>query len=279
MKLSVRAHDLGVKGERSIIEKLDALQIGGIQLVCHKAFDDVPYAPDGLAPCRAREIGGAFQAASKRVDLIGAYFNPVHPDAKKAELGERVFCDMLRNAKELGGAAVASETGSYRGDPWTYHPQNRTKEALDRVVEVFGRLCAEAEHHGVEVGIEGATGHVCYDVKTLSTVAQRIGMKNLRVVFDLYNFMGECPREGYLDILKDGIQSFGARIACFHIKDCAYENGAWIQRPVGQGELEFSAILSLIKEHYPRTPLVLEGTVEPYLAGSVALLKQKWKGE
>ena len=135
MKLFIRAHDLGVKGEENIVKRLDELGLSGVQLVAYKCLDDVAYAPGAITTERAEAFSAAFGSAGKTVPLIGAYFNPVHPNEEKIRLGKAVFKDYLAHCHELSCDVVGSETGSYNGDKWTYHPQNRTEEALSRVID------------------------------------------------------------------------------------------------------------------------------------------------
>ena len=161
MKLCIRAHDLGVTGMPGILRQLDRYGIDGVQLVCYKAFEDVPQKPGAISLRRAEEIGKAFADAGKCVSLVGAYFNPVHSDGQKRQQGFEIFSDYLRHCKALGCHVVGSETGSYNDDKWTYHPQNRTDEAVERVAEVFSRLCDVAEANGTMVAVEGAAGHRC----------------------------------------------------------------------------------------------------------------------
>ena len=78
MKLFIRAHDLGVRNEDGIIEKLDAYGLDGVQLVAYKCLDGVTYTPGSVTAARAEQFRQKFAAAGKSVPLIGAYFNPVH---------------------------------------------------------------------------------------------------------------------------------------------------------------------------------------------------------
>lgn len=274
MKLYVRAHDLGVKGEEKIIRRLDELGLDGVQLVAYKALEGISYAPGSMTRERAEEFRRAFSAAGTTVPLIGAYFNPVHPNAEKIENGVAVFKDYLSLAKTLGCDIVGSETGSYNGDPWIYHPQNRTEEALDRVVNTFSELCECAEEYGVNIGMEGAFGHVCYDVKTLDRAVKRIGRNNIRIIFDLYNYLDRSNAEKRMDILKEGLETFGDRICVFHIKDCVIGgDGSLKQCGVGKGIFDYPRILDEIKRVCPYANLVFEGTVGDDLPEAAAYIK------
>ena len=274
MKLFIRAHDLGVKGEENIAARLDELGLCGVQFVAYKALDGISYTPGSMTSERAEQLRRCFESAGKTVPLIGAYFNPVHPNEDKIKNGVAVFKDYLSHAKELGCDIVGSETGSYNGDKWTYHPQNRTEEALERVITTFSELCDYAAERGVFVGMEGAFGHVCYDVKTLDKAVKAIGRDNIKIIFDLYNYLDKSNVDKMYDILDEGLQTFGGRICVFHIKDCKIaEDGTLKQCGVGQGIFDYPRIIGKIAKVCPDANLVFEGTTGDDIPIAVEHLK------
>ena len=276
MKLFIRAHDLGVKGEESIASRLDELGLEGVQLVAYKCLEGIPYTPGAMTRERAENFRKVFENAGKSVPLIGAYFNPVHPDGQKIKNGVAVFKDYLSLAKDFGCDIVGSETGSYNGDKWTYHPQNRTDEAVERVVNTFSELCEYAQDCGVNVGMEGAFGHVCWNVKTLDRAVKAIGKSNIRFIFDLYNYLDGSNVDKMYDILNEGLQTFGDRICVFHIKDCTVsEDGSLKQCGLGKGIFDYSRILSEIKKVCPDADLVFEGTTGEDIPYAVTHLKER----
>lgn len=275
MKLFIRAHDLGVKGEENITARLDELGFAGVQLVAYKCLDDVAYTPGSITADRARAFRDVFEKAGKTVPLIGAYFNPVHPDEGKIKNGIAVFKEYISLAKEFGCDRVGSETGSYNGDKWTYHPQNRTDEALDRVVSTFSELTEYAQDYGVNVCMEGAFGHVCWNVATLDKAVKRIGRNNIRFIFDLYNYLDGSNVDKMYDILHEGLQTFGDRICVFHIKDCTVNSdGSLKQCGVGKGIFDYERILTEINDVCPDANLVFEGTTGDDIPFAVNYMKQ-----
>ena len=277
MKLCIRAHDLGVKGTEGILRRLEELGIDGVQMVCYKAYDDIAYAPGAMNGEKATAIGQAFARHGKMIPLVGAYFNPVHSDGQKRQQGFEIFSDYLRHCKALGCHVVGSETGSYNDDKWTYHPQNRTDEAVERVAEVFSRLCDVAEANGTMVAVEGAAGHVCYNVATLAKARERIG-KPTKVIFDLFNYLDEGNQMDYLSILEEGLATFAGEILLFHMKDCKLQPGqAPHQVPLGTGDLDMEAILSRIKAYDPNAVLTLEETVDPDIENAIAVIREIWE--
>ena len=273
MKLMIRAHDLGVKGEENIVKKLDELGLDGVQLVAYKSIDGVAYAKGSLTKERAEKIADAIRSAGKTVALIGAYFNPVHPNEAKASLGVDVFSDYLSLTGALGCSVAGSETGSYMGDPWGYHEDNRTEDARDRVVEVFRTLADTADTYGATVGIEGAYNHVCFSPDVLDAVIRRIDRKNVGVIFDLYNYLDISNyREAY-NILRRGHELFGKDIIVYHLKDFTVLDGALKQCAVGDGVLDYETVLREIYSVNPDATLVFEGTTEKDISRSVAFIK------
>ena len=277
MKLCIRAHDLGVTGMPGILRQLDRYGIDGVQLVCYKAFEDVPQKPGAISLRRAEEIGKAFADAGKCVSLVGAYFNPIHENKQKVQDGLDIFSDYLHVCKALGCDTVGSETGSCNNDEWTYHPGNRTEESLQGVVRAFSWLCEVADSCGSTVAMEGCAGHVCYDVDTLARARKMIGRKT-KVIFDLYNYMNAANQGDYLTILDKGLETFAGDIQVFHMKDCFLANGQKpIQTPFGKGGLDLHAILRRIKAYDPNAALVLEETTGDDIEHAVNTIKTIWE--
>lgn len=277
MKLCIRAHDLGVKGTEDILNRLTALGLDGVQMVCYKAYDDIPYLPGGITPEKAAAIGKAFSGEGAMIPLVGAYFNPVHSDKAKAARCFEIFADYLRNCQAMGCDVVGSETGSFNDDKWTYHPRNRTEDALQTVVSTFSRLCDIASDCGSTVAMEGAAGHVCWDVDTLARARKMMGRKT-KVIFDLYNFMDASNQLDYLNILDRGLDMFAGEILLFHMKDCQLLSGSRpVQVPLGTGDLDMKAILSRIKAYDENAVLTLEGTTGAHIAHAVTTIKEIWE--
>ncbi len=275
MELYIRAHDLKVLGEENIVSRLNDYNLSGVQLVAYKCLDDVEYRQGSVTKERAEKFSDVFKRENKKVALIGAYFNPVHSVKEKVDNGIAVFEDYLRLSKYFGCDIVGSESGSYNDDKWTYNPENRTDKALSRVVEVFSRLSKTAQKYGAYIGMEGAYGHVLYDVDRLDFAAKKIGADNIGIIFDLYNYLDISLIDDRYEILKHGLKTFGDKIRVFHIKDCIIEDGKLRQCGVGKGIFDYDKILSLIASSNPSAKLVLEGTTGEDIPYAVDFLYKK----
>ena len=273
MKLMIRAHDLGVKGEENIAGEIARLGLDGIQLVAYKSLEGVSYTEGAVDLARAHRVGSAISAVGE-IALIGAYFNPVHPNEEKRLHGIKMFREYLKLASHFGAKTVGSETGSYMGDPWGYHPDNLSDEALDRVVETFTSLAEYAEECGVYIGIEGAFNHVCTTPERLKCCVDRIGRSNVRVIFDLFNYLSDSNYTEAYDIIERGTRLFGDNILLYHIKDFTVTDGKIKQCGVGRGVLDFERILKTIYNQNPEAILVLEGTVGEDIPYAIEHLKK-----
>ena len=277
MKICIRAHDLGVKGTQQILQRIRELGIDGVQMVCYKAYDDIPYSIGGISEEKAAAIGTSFREAGAMIPLVGAYFNPVHSDRAKAERCFGIFAEYLRCCKAMGCDFVGSETGSFNDDSWTYHPQNRTEEALQTVVDTFSRLCDVAREAGSMVAMEGAAGHVCWNVQTLARARKMIG-KPTKVIFDLYNYLDETNQDNYMSILEEGLQTFAGEILLFHMKDCCFVKGEKPKQvPFGTGEMDLKAVLKRIKAYDENAVLTLEGTTGEHILQAVTTINTIWQ--
>ena len=276
MQIAFRTHDLGVKGLQNAIQKARNCGISAVQLVAYKFMDEIKYAPNQLNAENAAAIGAALKQSGISVPLIGAYFNPVHSDKRKVERGISVFKEYLKYSANLGCNIVGSETGSFNDDKWTYNPLNRTEEALQTVIATFKELAAYAQSVGAFVGMEGAAGHVCWNVATLKRAIDAIGADNVKVIFDLYNYLDGENYARYLDILDEGLEVFKGKIHIFHIKDCVFEDGKLRQVAPSKGMFDFEKILSKIKAYDKDATLVLEGTTGEDIVPCSKFIREVW---
>lgn len=277
MQIAFRTHDLGVKGLEGAIEKAKSCNIDAVQLVAYKFMDEIKYAPNALNEENSLQIGKALADAGIKVGLIGAYFNPVHSDKEKVARCKEIFKEYLRYSHNLGCDIVGSETGSFNDDKWTYNPLNRTEEALQTVISTFGELALYAKSVGARIGMEGAAGHVCWNVHTLKRAYDAIGQDNVRIIFDIYNYLDSSNYTTYLDILDEGLETFAGKIHVFHIKDCVFEEGKLKQVPPGKGMFDFEKILGKIKAYDKNATLVLEGTTGENIVPCTQFIRSVWE--
>lgn len=276
MKIAFRTHDLGVKGLDAATQKIKECNIDGVQLVAYKFMDEIKYAPDQLNEKNTALIGKTLKEAGIDVGLIGAYFNPVHSDKEKVARCKSIFKEYLKYSKNLGCNIVGSETGSFNDDKWTYNPLNRTQDALNTVIETFSELATYAKSVGAYVGMEGAAGHVCWNVATLKRAVDAINADNIKIIFDIYNYLDAGNYANYLEIFDEGLKAFAGKIHVFHIKDCVFADGKLKQVVPGKGMFDFDTMLGKIKAYDKDATLVLEGTTGDDIVPCIQFTRNKW---
>lgn len=277
MQIAFRTHDLGVKGVEAATQKIKQCGIDAVQLVAYKFMDEIPYKPGALNAENAAELGNALKENGINVGLIGAYFNPVHSNKEKVASCKAIFKDYLKYSSLLGCNVVGSETGSFNDDKWTYNPLNRTEEALQTVIETFTELADYAKSVGACIGMEGAAGHVCWNPSVLKRAVDGVNRDNVKVIFDLYNYLDDSNYRDYMDILDEGLKLFAGKIVVFHMKDFIVENGKVKQVVPGKGLFDYPAILKKIKNYDGNAVLVLEGTTGENIVPCSQFVRAVWE--
>ena len=99
---------------------------------------------------------------------------------------------------------------------------------------------------------------------------------NVRIIFDIYNYLDSSNYSDYLDILDEGLKTFAGKIVVFHIKDCVFEDGKLKQVAPSKGMFDFDKILGKIKAYDKDAVLVLEGTAGDDIIPCMEFIKEKW---
>lgn len=264
-KLGIRAHDIGKFSASDLSNEVSSLGFDGVQLVFEKALlTEVDFT-------HLDSIKNAF--IKPYIMMLGAYFNPVHPDKHEVEKGIQKFENHLKIAKELQCLYVGTETGSYQGSPWTYHPLNHTYEAMHEAIAVFKRLVQTAKKYDAYVAIEGAYQHVAYSPERLKLMVDHINSPRLKVTVDLFNYLNPTNYQDHMLIFEKALELFDKDIVIFHLKDFIYEDGKLIQVGLGQGLMDYKTIIKRIKETHPEAYLIFEGVTGDDIKSSYQFIK------
>ena len=278
MKLCIRPHDVGKNETADTLgQKIAELGFDGVQLAIAKAIRDNDGSPAALTSSAVAEIRRGFNSHGVEIPILGAYFNPVHSNAEKVRAGAEKFADHLKKARDFGATLVASETGSYNDDKWTYNPQNHSEEAFSRVVNVFAPLAQIARDSGALCSVEGAWHHCIYSPEQMARLLREIDTGAVRVTVDIFNYLNAENYENRRAILERCLELFGSKIAIFHIKDFTVQDGKLQEVALGRGIMGWSELLPIIKNAVPSAYLVFEGVREldkslPYFRSLLASL-------
>ena len=261
-KLGIRAHDLGRFHAKELAYHITKNGFEGAQLVFKKALIDIDLA----------SIKDAFNPPE--IMMLGAYFNPVHPDKTIVEAGVLNFKKHLQYAKDLKVPYVGSETGSLMGSPWGYVKENHSDKPLVEVIKIFKDLTDEAERLGVKIAIEGAYAHVAYAPHRIRQILDEIASQNLKVTIDLFNFLSIDNYQERIMIFEECLRLFPSDIVIFHLKDFIIENHQLKQVGLGQGLMDYKTIINRIKREQPNAYLIFEGVTGKDIITSYAFISK-----
>ncbi len=261
MKILIRPHDIGKGSADWLGSTAHEWGFDGVQLAIAKAVEGQTGNPGTLTPEVISEIRTGFNSHGVEIPLLGAYFNPVHSNKDKVTAGAEKYADHLRNAAAFGAEFVASETGSYNDDKWTYNPKNQTEEAFEEVKKIFAPMPAIAKKAGVCMALEGAWGHCMYKPEVLKRLADEIdpGQENFRFIVDVYNYLYIGNYERRAETFETCLKLFKGKIAGFHLKDFIVKDGSMEFAPLGQGIMGWKDFLPVIMKEAPDAYLIFEG--------------------
>ena len=261
MKILIRPHDIGKGSAEFLGQKAHEWGFDGVQLAIAKAIEGQNGNPGTLTDSVVSEIRRGFNSNGVEIPLLGAYFNPVHSNKEKVKLGAEKYADHLRHAAEFGAKFVASETGSYNDDKWTYNPKNQTEAAFEEVKSIFAPMPEIAKKSGVCMALEGAWGHCMYCPEQLKRLADEIdpGQENFRFIVDIYNYLYIGNHEKRAEIFEKCLELFKGKICGFHLKDYVVKDGELEIAPLGQGIMGWKEFLPVIMKEEPNAYLIFEG--------------------
>lgn len=262
-KIGIRAHDLGKFNIKDLSDQVINSGFEGVQLVFKKAlseevdFNNLTNLQNNFKP---------------EIMMLGAYFNPVHPNGEIVKDGIENFKKHLEIANALNASFVGSETGSLMGSPWGYLPENHSQESLDEVIRIFRELTLHAKKHNAYIALEGAWAHVAGTPERVLEVVKAIDSEHLKVTVDLYNFLNIDNYQNRMEIFKKSLKLLGEHIVIFHLKDFIVDDNKLKQVGLGQGLMDYPEIIALIKENNPNAFLIFEGVVGSDIESSLKLI-------
>ncbi len=270
----MRAHDLGRFPPEELARRVAAEGLDGVQLALGKAIEGLEMGPGVLNPEMASSIGAAFARNRVRIEVLGCYINPIHPDPETRKSLLELFKEHLRHARDFGCNLVALESGSLNAD-YSPHPGNGGESAFQELVGSMNELVAEAELCGVVVGIEAVTSHVISTPEKMRRLLDAIPSPHLQVVYDAVNLLSLANCLEQRDIMRRSFEQFGDRIAVAHLKDFHIAEGGLTVCPAGTGLLDYGFLLSGLAASRPGIPLLFEETGPDHIAGCAKFIRNQ----
>ncbi len=264
----IRGHDLQ-KHTVEEFEKLEKLYgITGYQLAIKKSYliNESVLTDDSIKAIDEKVL--------YNTKILGAYFNPVHPDVKEIECGIENFIFNMKLAEKYGIEYVGTETGSVLGSPWDYHPDNHSEEIVDLATSAFEEIAERTIGIDVNIAVEPAYHHVIKDVDSLIEMNMKINDSRVVYILDLFNLLKSKPYEDYKATLLEFLDKAGNKTKIIHIKDFVIEDNMVKQVRIGDGIIDFEFFISQILKSTFNPLFVLEGTLEEDLTAATNLVSK-----
>lgn len=264
IKLGIRAHDVATTSPSELARRIHELGFDGMQLVFKKALSE-PVDFSTISDLKKAFLPGT-------ILMLGAYFNPVHPQSAIREEGIAYFKKHLEIARDLNTSFVGTETGSLMGNPWGFVEENHSDETMEKLNQVLSDLVNTAVQNDTRIAIEGAWAHVAYSPKRLREVLDRIQSPQLKVTVDLFNYLHIGNYQDRATIFEECFRLFRDDIVIYHLKDFIVENNQLKQVGLGKGLMDFPTMIQRIKAETPNAFLIFEGVTGSDIPESFAYI-------
>jgi len=274
LNLSIRAHDFNQKESVDELGKsISSHGIHSIQFAPGISFPDVPSEGQHMNPGMGNYYRKAFGKQGIDIAILSCYINMIHPDIEERNTVLNKFCSYLDVAKSFGADMVATETGCVDAEIH-YTEENFTDEAFEKVVSSVKELMNHAEKAGMTVAIEGGKNHPIHTPEKMKQLIDRIDSSNMKVILDVTNYLMPDTYNEQHDVIDRSFELFGDKIYAVHLKDFVVKENKIVPVTIGEGQMDFHYLLTVIKHYKPYLNLVMEETKEDELEKAVTHLNE-----
>lgn len=257
-----------------VAEAVASHGLGTVQLSMESAgIDPMPLE---IGAGDTRRIAGAFARAGVSISAVSGTFNVIDPDRAALASHLEKFAVMCGACADLGTTVVTTCTGTRdRTSMWRAHPGNQLPDAWHELVDVTGKMAAVADRAGVVMAFEPETANVVDTLAKAQALIDAVRSPGLGVTFDPANFFYPADLPRMADVIREGFDRLAPYIALAHAKDvvlppagethCRYV-------PAGQGLLDYTTYLALLKSSGFAGGLIMHSLSEPDIPRAVAMI-------
>ncbi|MGM0126010.1 hypothetical protein IGI37_003411 [Enterococcus sp. AZ194] len=264
INLGIRAHDIQAATKEELVKKIESYQLHHIQFAPKKSFPSVIQDWTDLTLDLAKEYGDFFSNRQIQLSVLGCYVNISSQKPLVREQALNLFKQHLHLASSFQAKLVGTETGSVTEG---FTTKNFTEEAYIQARTSIIELVAVAEELNVTVGIEAGLNHPIYTNDLMKRLLKEVQSNHLKVIFDPANLIRPDNYSDQIKVVQTAIEQLHEHIEVVHLKDFELVNGQINIVPVGQGRMDYTAILSYLNDH-SHLPVSLEATPEKNLSAA-----------
>ncbi len=220
-----------------------------------------PITADADAPTIQAYVEAA-AAADIVIAEVGAWSNPLSPDAAEREAALARCQTQLALADEVGARCCVNIAGS-RGAPWDGpHPDNLTAETFDMIVETVRAIIDAVKPKRTAYTLEPMPWMYPHTADSYLALLKAVDRTQFAVHFDIVNVINSPERYfGNAALIRDWVAKLGPHIRSCHAKDTRLSTKLTTHldevRP-GLGHLDYRALLQALDQLDADMPLMIE---------------------
>jgi len=233
-----------------------------------RAVGDLGY---GAAYCPARPTDddatvAAYEKAAAKANLViaevGAWSNPISPDAEIAKAAMAKCKSMLALADRIGARCCVNVTGS-PGTKWAGpHPDDFTEKNFERIVASVREIIDAIKPTRTYYTLETMPWMLPDSADSYLRLLNAIDRDRFAVHFDAANLISS-PRRYYdsASVISEFVEKLGPHIRSCHCKDILLSGEATVhfdEVRAGLGRLDHRELLRQLDKLDADTPLMLE---------------------
>lgn len=205
----------------------------------------------------------------------GALVSPNESERAAAIKFAKRMCNLTRR---LGAPNTYLRPGSLNPNgAWLPHPENRSPEVFDRLVDSAKQICGVAENEGVKVAVEGGVVSPLYSAQRVRDFIDAVGSRALGFNQDPVNFVASLDDAydmgrflgRFFDLLGD--VTLGAHAKDFRVVDQLLVG--FEEADIGSGLTDHETFLRGMQRVCPRGHVLIEHLPPEKFAGAIKQFK------
>lgn len=198
----------------------------------------------------------------------------VSPDEDERGAAIKFVKRMVNLTRRLGAPNTYFRPGSLNPNgPWLPHPENRSAETFDRLVDSAKQICAVAENEGVRVAVEGGVVSPLHSAQRVRDFIDAVGSKALGFNQDPVNFISSLDDawdttsflNPFFDLL--GGVTLGAHAKDFRVVDQLLVR--FEETDIGSGLMDHTTFLKEMQRVCPDGHVLIEHIPPEKFAGAI----------
>lgn len=265
VSLTARGHDFTTV---STIQELATVandsEIKTIQLALGLSFPTLPSSKAAINPGMGNYVKQQLAQKDVTIGILSCYINMIHPDLTIREENLAKFEQYVAMAHSFGANIVATETGNVYPEIH-YTPDNFTEAVFSEMVQVIKRLVKVGERHQTIIGIEPGLNHPLHSLEKVTRLIDAVDSPYLGIILDPTNLIDATNYQEQVAMVETAFTKFGEQIVGFHLKDYLINDQAIVPTALGEGMMDYQAIIKIIERQKPYLFVVLEETKDDKL--------------